>query len=237
MSTEYSLEFTNNTYQNNTNIETVDLGYLPWKNNSMNRAFQNCSNLTSVTNINENINDMIQAFYGCSNLVNAPEIPNSVVNMQGTFSGCFNLVSMPEIPNSVTDISWCFEGCTFNKSYDIPNSVINMKSTFNYCYNLTGDINIHSENITNAQECFTNTSLDKNVYIPFMYENGVNTLTYNAFIEAGYSTTTRKDGALLMDINSEDIDLSDYEYNVSENNDVTLTKYIGTNSVVITPHL
>ena len=76
-----------------------------------------------------------------------------------------------------------------------------MDSTFISCYNLSGNIIIHSEFINNAYLMFYGTELEKNVYIPFQ-NNGVNTSTFNAFIAAGYSTTTRVNGALLFDINS-----------------------------------
>jgi hypothetical protein len=101
-----------------------------------------------------------------------------------------------------------------------------------------GNINLEIYYTNNVRSEINYTVLEHPEYNYIInYNRNDYTSTYNAFIAAGYSDVTRKDGALLMDINSEDIDLSDYEYNVSENNDVTLTKYIGTNSVVITPHL
>jgi hypothetical protein len=131
------------------------------------------SNATNVIN-------MASTFNGCSNLVNAPVIPNSVTDMSQTFYQCSNLVNAPEIPNSVD----------------------NMRNTFYRCYNLTGDIIIHSENILNCINCFKVTTLPKNVYIPFTYGNNVNTLTYNSFINAGYTTdpSNRVNGVLLIDI-------------------------------------
>ena len=46
-----------------------------------------------------------------------------------------------------------------------------------------------------------NTSLTKNVYIPFTYQNRESTPTYNAFISAGYDEFGTKNGVYLMDIN------------------------------------
>ena len=42
---------------------------------------------------------------------------------------------------------------------------------------------------------------NKNVYIPFMYQNGEYTETYNSFINAGYNTVSRRYGVLLKDYN------------------------------------
>ena len=121
---------------------------------------------------------MSSTFYQCSNLVNVPVIPNSVTNMSRTFNRCFNLVNAPVIPNSVT----------------------NMSSTFYYCINLQGNIYIQSENINRATSCFNYTTKTKNVYIPFTYENGVNTATYNSFISAGYDTSGTQHGVYLKDL-------------------------------------
>jgi hypothetical protein len=74
---------------------------------------------------------------------------------------------------------------------------------FAWCTNLIGNIYIGSENITNAEACFYNTALEKNVYIPFTYANGVNTLTYNAFTNYGYLPTERVvHGVQLFDLNN-----------------------------------
>ena len=110
-----------------------------------------------------------------------------------------------------------------------------MYGTFSGCSNLIGDIIIHSEQISNVENIFQDTSLDKNVYIPFQ-NNGVNTATYDAFISAGYSSTTRKEGALLIDLNTPDIDLRDYNYN-NIDGDVELTFYKGDKKIIVTPHV
>ena len=96
---------------------------------------------------------------------------------------CSNLVNAPVIPNSVT----------------------NMVGTFWNCSNLTGNVIIQSDKVSNASSCFgyhDTTFKNKDVYIPFTYENGVNTKTYNSFISAGYRTdpNNRKDGVCLFDL-------------------------------------
>ena len=80
-----------------------------------NRAFSNCSGLTSVT------------------------IPNSVTSIgESTFSGCSGLTSVT-IPNSVTYIgNYAFSDCTGLTSVDIPNSVTSIgEYTFLNCSGLT----------------------------------------------------------------------------------------------------
>ena len=215
-----------NAFKNNHTIVNVDLCGKPWVNNSMFNAFYNCNNLTSITNINQNVTNMSRTFHSCSNLVNAPVIPNSVTDMTDTFFYCMRLVNAPVIPNSVTYMYYTFCYCmrlvnapvipnsvtemhgTFHSCSNlvnvpvIPNSVTYMVSTFNGCSNLTGNIYIQSENITNASGCFTGQP-QKNVYIPFTYLNGVNTKTYNSFINAGYKTDGSVNGVYLMDIDEQ----------------------------------
>jgi hypothetical protein len=93
--------------------------------------------------------------------------------MRYTFAYCTNLVNAPIIPNNVT----------------------NMYGTFVGCAGLTGDIIIQSSNVVKATNCFNNTTLTKNVYIPF------NSTTYNSFINAGYNENGTSCGVYLKDIN------------------------------------
>ena len=81
----------------------------------INRAFEECSGLTSVN------------------------IPNSVTSIGiGIFSGCTGLTSIT-IPNSVTSIGWSmFYGCSSLTSVTIPNSVTSIgESAFYNCSGLT----------------------------------------------------------------------------------------------------
>ena len=229
----------------------------------MSGTFGFCFNLINVPEIPTNVTNMQSTFYYCTNILSTPTIPNSVTNMSSTFSDCYNLTEIADIPNSVTnmhstfsscnnliyiskisssaiDISSLFNGCeSLMSSPIIPNSVTNMHSTYSLCNNLSGDIIINSENISSAERCFYNTNLNKDVYIPFTYENGVNTITFNSFINAGYSTENRVNGALLMDINSPyyEVDLSDYEYTIDGDKVAHLIKYIGTKNKVIQPRI
>ena len=213
------------TFKNCTNL--VNAPVIPNSVIDMRATFSDCSNLVNAPVIPNSVTNMANAFYGCSNLKNATNIPDSVTDMANIYWRCYNLVNAPVIGNSVTTMSNSFYNCrnlvnapdltnctnltslyrTFQSCYNlvnapvIPNSVTNMASTFTECLNLTGDINILSTQVINAYQCFYNTSLTKNVYISCIYENGVNTQTYNSFISAGYSINERIDGVKLFDPN------------------------------------
>lgn len=157
--------------------DLVNAPTIPTGVTSIAKAFEDCGFATAPV-IPNSVTNMHETFSGCTKLVNPPVIPNSVTNMGFAFYLCHNLVTAPVIPDSVTDISWTF--CT--------------------CVNL-GDIQIYSNKITQASACFSGHPNSINVYIPFTYENGVNTQTYNAFIAAGYDTVGTRDGVYLKDIN------------------------------------
>lgn len=196
---------------------------------NMTNTFRWCHNLTSVSSFPTNVTNMHYTFGNCSNLITVPQLPNSVTDGAGTFSDCINLdfpntftlentnistavcmflncTNMKNtpvaLPNTIEYMGSMFRYCTnITSSPNIPSQVGNVYGTFAYCTNLTGNIYIHSEHIWNARTCFDGTTLTKNVYIPFQ-NNGVNTATYNAFINAGYTTTGTKNGVYLKDINT-----------------------------------
>ena len=149
-----SIILSTTTYQQNKNIQSVDLNNVPWVNNSMSMAFFNCEKLNKVSNINNNVTDMYGAFYNCPNLSEAPTIPNSISSLSSTFAFCTNLVNMPAIPTNVTDMSSTFEYCTnLTGIKDIPNTVVNMTETFNGCTNLVEAPAI-TENVTTLNRTF-----------------------------------------------------------------------------------
>ena len=255
-------------FANNTNITSVNLNYKPWVNNSMSHAFSNCSSLEVVTNISNSVVNLQRTFYNCINLTsvsalpnicdgnlggtfrecrsiqNIPALPNSVIgnmySMGSTFYNCVNLVNAPEIPEWVKTLDNTFYNCTnLTNIPTIPNSVNFFGGVFDGCVNLAGNIYINSMNITDATNCFANTSLTKNVYIPFTYENSINTVTYNAFTTAGYDTRGTQHGVYLKDINAPItyLNVEDYSYTSDVNNNITLTTYVGTNTSVIAPEL
>lgn len=188
-------------------------------------AFQGCTNLTFAADIPNSVTSLIQTFHGCENLVSAPRLPDNnnidmlsmtfyrckkitdapvlpnVIYLDCTFMECINLVNAPVIPNSVVRMSETFESCSsLVNAPVIPESVTNCSYTFANCSNLTGDIRFLSKEITNVTGLFSRTgTLTKNVYIPYTYENRVNTTTYNTFIAAGYDEIGTLTGVHLMD--------------------------------------
>lgn len=208
----------------------VNAPAIPENTTDLGGSFAYCYNLVNAPDMSNSTNviSMNDTFYFCHNLVNAPDLSNcpNITSMYRTFYNCYSMTTFPEIPNSVTNMAWAFRGCFgLTNSPIIPNSVTNMCGTFcvidnlqnvgeigtgvtdmnrafGWCPNIVGDIVIHSSNVINAASCFTssNASIHKDVYIPFTYDNGVNTATYNAFINAGYTTTGASQGVYLRDI-------------------------------------
>ena len=101
-------------------------------------AFEECSNLTSITIPNSVTSIGDYAFSRCSNLTSIT-IPNSVTSIGDyAFSRCSNLTSIT-IPNSVTSIGdYAFSRCSNLTSITIPNSVTSIGDyAFFGCSNLT----------------------------------------------------------------------------------------------------
>lgn len=191
---------------------------------NMANAFCGCAGLTTAANIPNGVNDLCQTFHGCENLVSAPKLPNNdsidmltmtfygckkitdapvlpnVTYLDNTFMLCTNLVNAPVIPNTVIRMSETFDNCSsLINAPVIPESVTNCQYAFDSCSSLTGDIKFLSKEITDVTGLFDHTTLTKNVYIPYTYENRVNTTTYDTFIAAGYDENGTLNGVHLMD--------------------------------------
>lgn len=146
--------------------------------NSLSHAFANgaLNDISGLGLINMPI-DLRYAFNNCQHLTYIDNFPSQTTYLNGAFCNCISLTTIPTIPDSVKSMVYTFDGCT----------------------NLTGDIYIYSNQITNAANCFNNTSLTKQVHIPFRYTNGEYTSTYNALV-AEYGSG--QNGVVLMDLNS-----------------------------------
>ena len=110
------------------------------------RAFYNCSSLTSIEIPNGIMSIGNATFYGCSSLASI-EIPNSVTSIGSyAFADCSSLTNII-IPNSVTDIdNWAFENCTRLTKVEIPNSVIYIGDfAFRGCSSLTVYCEVESQ--------------------------------------------------------------------------------------------
>ena len=149
------------------------------------------------------------------------DVPPTATNLSWAFANCYSL-NQPitnygtsglwptwgvAIPNSVTDLSFAFYGCSnLNQKVEVVNSVTNLRQTFRYATGLQGNVFIYSQDVTNAESCFGSTWLEKNVYIPYTYTNGVNTQTFNAFKTAGYlfanGVSNSQHGVTVYDLNA-----------------------------------
>ena len=101
-------------------------------------AFQNCSNLTSITTGDGVTSIGDYAFKNCSNLTSIT-IGDGVTSIGNyAFYGCTSLTSIT-IPDSVTSLGYyAFYGCTSLTSITIPDSVTSIVSyAFQNCSNLT----------------------------------------------------------------------------------------------------
>ena len=101
------------------------------------RAFEDCSSLTSATISSSVTSIEAWAFYGCTSLASIT-IPNSVTSIGvRAFYNCTSLTSVT-IPNSVTSIGTnAFEHCTSLTSVTLSNSLTSIgESTFQNCFSL-----------------------------------------------------------------------------------------------------
>ena len=100
-------------------------------------AFENCSNLVSITIPDSATSISYAAFYQCSSLTKIT-IPDSIASIDDwAFYGCASLASIA-IPDSVTSIGeGAFCSCTSLESVTIPNSVSSMEDqVFDSCTSL-----------------------------------------------------------------------------------------------------
>ncbi len=92
-------------------------------------AFENCSELKSITIPNSATEIGYSAFEGCK-AITSITIPNSVTKIgSSAFYGCTALTTV-KLPNSLTAInSYLFENCSSLESIMIPNSVTEIESS------------------------------------------------------------------------------------------------------------
>lgn len=201
---------TQTTFKNNTTIQTVDCSNRKWRNNTMERAFSRCSNLTEVTNLNNNVTNMNYAFEHCNNLTMSPVLPENTTSLEYTFRYCKKLVEAPIIPESTTDMAYTFYKCeVLTTAPVIPENVTNLISTFRDCTALTGDIFIYAKNINGVTDCFAGTSAPKNVYVY------LDSTTYTKLTNAGYDDQGTLHGVYLKDITQPVVEPSLYAWSKS----------------------
>ena len=129
-------------------------------------AFQNCSNITSIS-IPDSVTSIgIKAFQNCSNLTSII-IPNNVKRIEGsTFSGCSSLTSII-IPDTVQGIGdSAFSNCTSLTNVTIPDGVTSIgNSVFYNCTSLTS-ISIPSNVTSIGNSVFYNCTRLTNITMP-----------------------------------------------------------------------
>lgn len=215
----------------------VNAPVIPANVTNMDCTFQSCTNLVNAPDLSKavNVKDMSDTFGSCWNLVNAPVIPANVVNMSNTFHDCSKLVNAPIIPANVTNMYSTFVRCyrLINIS-NIPSNVTNMYATFENCTNLTGNIFIKSNRLGNnsMRNCFKNTTLPKNVYIPSTGYNAIAN-TWNAAFNAAYGING-KNGVTVRDIEEAFPEMS-WQYTTNATT-ALVTKYIGSKTNVVVPN-
>ena len=154
------LPIISNTYSNG--IGTIEF----WGSIILERAFQYCSSLTSIT-IPDSVTTIEEwAFYECDSLTSIT-IPDSVTTIGDyTFYSCSSLTSVT-IPDSVTTIgNYAFTNCNNLTSISIPDSVTTIGSyAFWYCYSLTS-VTIPDSVTTIGEATFSSCSSLTSVTIP-----------------------------------------------------------------------
>ena len=106
----YTTVVTNETFQGESRLASVDLNNRPVQDKDLEEAFLSCIRLETVKNVSD-ITNLDRAFYNCTNLKNVPTTPIRCTSMNGTFQNCINLNSNISIPPNVTNIDDCFNGC------------------------------------------------------------------------------------------------------------------------------
>ena len=144
---------------------------------SIGTAFQNHSDLTSVTIGNSVTSIGWSAFSGCSGLTEVT-IPNSVTSIgEKAFKDCSGLTEVT-IPNSVTSINWsAFSGCSGLTKITLP-----YVGTYQYPFGYIFGTDSYTGGTSTKQyyhSSSTITETSSNYYIPTSLKEVVITAAYN----------------------------------------------------------
>lgn len=108
------------TFRNNPNLVAVDLQSVPFESSSMNNAFRNCQNLTSVEGI-PTTTSMSYTFAFCTKFNQDVTIPSSVQFMNYTFQNCRSFRSNVTIQSAFVQAALnCFANTSLRKNVYFP---------------------------------------------------------------------------------------------------------------------
>ena len=153
-------------------------------------AFTNCSSLTSITIPNSVTSIGDDAFWGCTSLTSVT-IPNSVTSIgDEAFYDCDALTSIT-IPNSVTSIGYkAFRYCESLTSVTIGNNVTSIGYRAFYSCNKIQEVTAYMPTPLDAKDCGINPAA-ATLYVPAEYiDTYSNTLWWEDFKEIRAITTT-----------------------------------------------
>lgn len=124
----------------NTTIKNISIPYnVAIANNSLARAFSNCSNLTNASINNPNITNMGYSFSSCPNLISSPFCGDKVTNMIFAYYNCYNLTGQPVVGKNVTNMAGAYANCYSVTGNPVCSNVsVSMFEAFRACKNLTG---------------------------------------------------------------------------------------------------
>lgn len=153
-------------FEDCTNLKSVTI---PNSITSINQwAFTNCSSLTSIIIPNDVTYIGDAAFGNCSGLTSI-KIPNGITRIEDkAFLGCSGLTSI-KIPDGVTIIGWrAFAFCTSLTSVTIPNSVTGIASdAFERCDKIVEVISNNEYPVAIPTNAFSdNTFYNATLYVP-----------------------------------------------------------------------
>ena len=224
-----------NMFANNPTLRSVQFedNSIKYFGNTVRYMYRNCTNLVSVPNLQEGLTDMSYIYYGCKSLRNVPVIPNSISNVQFSYAYT-NIPQAPVIPTMVDNLYFTFAGTPITRFNVVKNNIKNISYTFAEATKLTGDIVIEAEDIpvSAMRNCFLNTSLPKDVYVPYVntgdsYANTVAAAYHNSFGIFDKCGVT-------VHYASENWDPNEWDYDETDEK-ITLNKYIGSKTDVTVP--
>ena len=256
---DYPVAINRACFKTNVVINSIDFGTdIPWSDNVMgsgtntknrNAAFMQCSRLNNAKGvINTNTTGVVAVFDDCYYLkecdVIFPEAPTSYyVAFEGT-----NCTDYPPMGSGATNCQSMFWSAnSVVNSPVFPANVTVLTSLFNEGgqTHLKGNIFMLGGGISTITNAFRgpNTSLRKNIYIPFTYSNGVNTVTYNSFKANNLYKGTSGNGSGVNPMYNSTSNF--YVYNLSAAFGTIWSSYSGTtstsllkyNDAINTPHM